>query len=491
MSSSNGVMMQYFHWYIDPDLILWNQLKDNAKDLAAAGFTAMWLPPAYKPLRGIDDVGYSVYDYYDLGEFNQQGSIRTRYGTKEQYLAAIEALHSFGVHIYVDTVLNHKIGGDSKETVNATPYDQDDRLAPKGPMREIEGYTHFHFPGRGKVHSDFEWHWHHFDAIDYDARTGERNTIYLLEGKKFDDDVALEHGNFAYLMGCDIDFESAEVQEELTRWGKWYVDTTKLDGFRLDAVKHISAWFFPKWLDAMEDHAGKDLFVVGEYWEPSIGALNWYLDVQGENAFGGRMALFDVPLHFNFFAASRSGGGYDMRNILNGTLMKDRPVAAVTFVDNHDSQPLQALESTVEAWFKPLAYAIILLRREGYPCIFYPDYYGASYDDRGIHIDLPSHRWLIDKFLYARHNYGFGDQYDYFDHWDIIGWTRLGDAEHPKAMAVIMSDGPGGGKWMEVGKPMTKFVDITGHIPDPVYTNEWGWAEFYTQGGSVSVWVQE
>jgi alpha-amylase len=63
--------------------------------------------------------------------------------------------------------------------------------------------------------------------------------------------------------------------------------------------------------------------------------------------------------------------------------MKEMPLLAVTLVENHDTQPLQALESIVEAWFKPLAYAMILLRAQGYPCIFYADYYGAHYTDRG------------------------------------------------------------------------------------------------------------
>ncbi|NEQ32936.1 MAG: alpha-amylase, partial [Leptolyngbya sp. SIO4C5] len=171
-----------------------------------------------------------------------------------------------------------------------------------------------------------------------------------------------------------------------------------------------------------------------------------------------------------------------------------QPSKAVTFVENHDSQPLQMLESVVEPWFKPLAYALILLRREGYPCVFYADYYGAHYVDKGKdgndhEIWMPSHRWLLDKFLYARQHYAYGDQYDYFDHWNTIGWTRLGDDEHPKAMAVLMSDGPSGSKWMEVGQPNTKFVDMTEHIQEPVYTNEWGWAEFRCNGGSVSVWL--
>ena len=51
---------------------------------------------------------------------------------------------------------------------------------------------------------------------------------------------------------------------------------------------------------------------------------------------------------------------------------------------------LQALESWVEPWFKPLAYALILLRREGYPCVFYPDYYGAEYEDCGPRRQQPT-----------------------------------------------------------------------------------------------------
>ena len=54
-----------------------------------------------------------------------------------------------------------------------------------------------------------------------------------------------------------------------------------------------------------------------------------------------------------------------------------------------------------------------------------------------------------------------------------------------------MSDGAGGSKWMEVGKPNAKFYDITEHIKEPVYTNELGWSQFYCNGGSVSVWVEQ
>lgn len=489
MSAINGVMMQCFHWYTPADGDFWKKLGGRADELARAGITALWLPPAYKGLGGALDVGYGVYDMYDLGEFDQKGSVRTKYGTRQEYLDAIGKLQAAGVQVYLDAVLNHRIGGDETETVKATPYPQNNRLNPKGGLRDIRNYTRFTFPARSGKYSTFQWNWKHFDAVDYDEITKETGTVYLFEGKRFDDEVALENGNFAYLMGCDLDFQNKEVQDELTNWGTWYLDTTGGDGIRLDALKHISAWFFPQWLDALEKHAGKDLFVVGEYWSPDLSVLHRYLDVMGQ-----RMSVFDVPLHYNFHTAGKAGNGYDLRRILDGSLMKERPTQAVTFVENHDSQPLQALESTVEPWFKPLAYALILLRAEGYPCLFSADYDGASYEDRGrdgnlCRIDMPSHRYLLDIFLAARRDHAYGPQNDYFDHCNTVGWTRLGDEQHPGTLAVLMSNGADGWKWMDVLKANTAYRDATGHISETVTTNADGWGEFRCRGGSVSVWV--
>jgi alpha-amylase len=45
-------------------------------------------------------------------------------------------------------------------------------------------------------------------------------------------------------------------------------------------------------------------------------------------------AFFDVPLHDNFWHASTKR--FDLRRILDNTLLKARPNDAVTFVDNHE-----------------------------------------------------------------------------------------------------------------------------------------------------------
>lgn len=88
-----------------------------------------------------------------------------------------------------------------------------------------------------------------------------------------------------------------------------------------------------------------------------------------------------------------------MRNILNGTVMQNHPALAVTLVENHDSQPGQSLESVVSPWFKPLAYAFILTRAEGYPSVFYGDYYGTSGNSS---YEIPALKDKIDPILTAR-----------------------------------------------------------------------------------------
>ncbi len=157
MSEHNAVMMQFFHWYSAGDGTLWVEVAGKAGELAAAGVNAVWLPPASKGQAGTKDVGYGVYDLYDLGEFDQKGAVRTKYGTKDQYVAAVKALQAAGVRAYADIVLNHRLGSDGFETVRATPFAGDDRRTPKGEPRDIRAATSFTFPGRNKKYSDFAW----------------------------------------------------------------------------------------------------------------------------------------------------------------------------------------------------------------------------------------------------------------------------------------------------------------------------------------------
>lgn len=469
----NDVMMQYFEWNLEAEDDLWKKIQINAPKLQAIGIDALWLPPAYKGIYGDKDAGYGVYDLYDLGEFDQKGSVRTKYGTKDEYLKAIDVLHEHHIAVYGDIVLNHKMGADGVEEVTVFEVNKNNRNEKIGQEEKIKANTLFMFEGRHGKYSSFQWNHHHFDGVDYDVSTN-RSGDFLFKGKNWDKDVDDENGNFDYLMGTDLDLNNEEVIAELKHWGMWYFDFTHIDGVRLDAIKHMSSTFYKNWLSDLRKQRNQQFFAVGEYWNGSIDKLSRYLaDVDYS------MSLFDVPLHFHFCDASRSQGKYDMRTIFDGTLAQMHPQNAVTFVDNHDTQIGQSLQSWIEDWFKPIAYALILLREAGYPCIFYGDYYGLKgYEYKGIAQDL-------ERLLYLRKQWAYGQQTDYFDKSDVIGWTR------EKGLAVLISIGNADIKKMYVGQKYAGmiFYDYMENILEDVKIDEEGFGLFKVNGGSLSVYV--
>ncbi|MBD1393053.1 alpha-amylase [Mucilaginibacter glaciei] len=489
----NFTMLQFFEWYTNGDGNWWDHLKDESGRLKSIGIDAVWLPPAYKGAAGGYSVGYDVYDIYDLGEFDQKGSVRTKYGTKQQYLDAIQAAKGAGLSVYADIVLNHMGGAEEAEKFMVRKVNPDNRNEFISDPYEIESFTKFTFPGRQGNYSQFVWDWKCFSGVDYDSNTQE-TAIYSIQneaGEAWEDVIGDENGNFDYLMLNDIDTRNPAVRDELKRWGKWYVETAQFDGMRLDAIKHMSFDFYNDWLDHLRGELQQELFTVGEYWSFEIGDLQKYID-----ATGGRMSLFDAPLHNAFHVASVKGKDYDLSKIFDNSLVAANPALAVTLVENHDTQPLQSLEQPVDYWFKPLGYALILLRADGYPCIFYPDLYGAAYKDKDAEGNeqeiILAKVEELEPMLYVRKHLAYGQQRDYFDHPNCIGWTREGDGDHENSgCAVVLSNGDEGSKTMEIGKAHAGkvFVDYLSKHDAEVTVNEDGWAEFFTRAGSVSVWA--
>jgi alpha-amylase len=488
----NATMLQFFHWYYPADGSLWNHLAEEAEALKRSGFDAVWLPPAYKGAKGASSEGYDCYDLYDLGEFEQKNSVRTKYGTRDEYLQAIKTARTAGLQVLADVVLNHKAGADAVEKFRVRMVNPANRREVVSDAHEVEGWTRFTFPGRQGRYSDFTWSWWCFTGVDT-LHSHDVDGIFTIEqhyGEEWEPLVSPEHGNFDFLMFCDIEFRHPAVREEMKRWGAWYVETTGVDGFRLDALKHINLLFVNEWLDTVRAAAGRELFAVGEYWAPYAEPLLQYIE-----ATGGRMTLFDAPLHYTFFQASRAGQGFDLRQIFDNSLVRHNPLLSVTFVDNHDTMAFQSLESPVETWFKPLAYAVILLRREGFPCVFYPDLYGAAYTaetpEGPLEVVLepvPNLTALVS----ARKQFAWGEQHDYFGDANRVGWVRRGLEERGgSGCAVVVSNGPGGRLRMAMGPRFegVTLLDLLGHSTEAVLAGENGEAEFPVPAASVSVWV--
>ena len=96
------------------------QIAKNAQQFADLGITDFWFAPPYRNFSmSWYNEGYSVTDRYDLGSANNP----TKYGTGDQLVAAIAALHKAGLKCQIDLVPNQLVGLAGKEVVTGTRTD--------------------------------------------------------------------------------------------------------------------------------------------------------------------------------------------------------------------------------------------------------------------------------------------------------------------------------------------------------------------------------
>ena len=519
--------------------------------LAQAGVTSIWLPPGCKA-NVPQGNGYDCYDLWDLGEFDQKYTRSTKWGSREELADLMQMAKRQGVECIWDAVLNHKTAGDRTDEAWAVEVDKEDRRVEICSPRKIEAWLRYDFPGRasaGMKYSPMKWRAEHFNGTDWDQR-GQKNAIFKLvddpatypkpqqqlansgmnrlaklagkvtgtptrrPGKGWAEDVDDLHGNFDYLLFSNIDYAHPEPRKDVVKWGEWMINDTGIDGFRLDAVQHFSFNFTREWISSVQaasqqKRGGKDAFVVGEIWTGEVVRITNWLDVVSQGAYA-----YDSPLLYNFSRISedvRMGSkNADLRTILRGSLLECRPQSAVTLVTNHDTQPGQSSYTPLSPELKSLFYAFILMRAEGYPCVFWGDVYGT----KGPKAEPPAcivpdgrggRRSLIPDLMLARKLFAYGKQTDYFDAMSCIGFTRSGIPSRPgSGCAVIMSIGAPTDKnarekesWtqklMGIGRPGEVWVDILANLGErpEVVIDEKGCGLFTCKAKSAGVFVRK
>ncbi|KAG9009595.1 hypothetical protein FRB94_011858 [Tulasnella sp. JGI-2019a] len=130
---------------------------------------------------------------------------------------------------------------------------------------------------------------------------------------------------------------------------------------------------------------------------------------------------------------------------------------------------------------------MILLRIDGYPCVFYGDLYGCGGDNPQPPVSS------LDKFILARKCYAYGDIRDYWDYPNCVGWVRTGNDKFDGCAVVLCNGSADGTKWMEVGKEHAgeKWVDLLGWYQGEITINGDGWAQFICHSASVSIWINK
>ncbi|WP_029033490.1 alpha-amylase [Salinimicrobium terrae] len=321
--NGSGVMMQAFYWDVEPVGEWWDLLAEKVDDWADTGVNRIWLPVATKGQSGAGGMGYDISDYFDFGEFNQHGSIETRFGSREELENLISKAHENNIEVIADIVINHNSGGG----IEWNPY------------REKYTYTVFnkeHGNASGKFNRDFE----NF----YPNSTSPNDP-----GSLFYEETNLDH-NQEYVQ----DWLWAEDYSV----AKYYKNEIGFDGWRFDYVLGYEPWVVKEWMGEVGG------FAVAELWDGNPVVLENYIEETG-------VAVFDFA---TFYKLDEAFDRNDDLTYLTGDMVwKTYPDKAVTFTANHDTEKDENEDNFIAMENKMKAYAFILTH-PGYPTIFYSDY---------------------------------------------------------------------------------------------------------------------
>ncbi|QGJ71544.1 Cytoplasmic alpha-amylase [Planctomycetales bacterium 10988] len=268
--------------------------------LKAMGFDGIWVPSPCKGAAGTNDMGFTPFDYYDLGDKHQKGTTTSRFGTKDSFLRMVAVAHANGLEVYSEVVLNHCGGGD------------EDPQARNNKHKKFR-YRSFLDAQSGRWPKDW-WNFHPND--DHNENHG------VATGELAGPDICyLDHdhgggGNGRYML------------DQARQWFVWYRKQSDVDGFCFDAVKHFPAFVVEDLLyNAMRDR--KDFFAVGEF----LGSgqqLDQWVDFTKN-----RCGTFDFGFRSNLAQVVNDGGFYKM-GMLPDSQQSNR-LKTVPFINNHDT----------------------------------------------------------------------------------------------------------------------------------------------------------
>lgn len=256
---------------------------DYIRDLGA---TAIWITPVIDNRDNgfVADFGnghkQEIWGYHGYW-FKDFYKVDEHLGTMAKMQELVAAAHQRGIKVLLDTVVNHS--------------DYDFNFAKQGDNPA----SPYH-----------KWFNHHGEIRDWNNQW------------------EVENHELAQLP--DFNQNHPEAAKYLIDSMKWWITQTKVDGYRLDTVKHVPRSFWQQFNREMRSHAGDDFLLLGEIYTPSP-------EFQAPYMREGMHSAFDFPLYYaikNSFGQSQS-----MRQLANH-FAKDGlyPDASLLspFVDNHD-----------------------------------------------------------------------------------------------------------------------------------------------------------
>lgn len=303
----------------------WAGITARLDYLQQLGITAIWITPVPQNFEAYH--GYAAADFLLPGRQN---------GTLQELRNLVSAAHSRGMYVILDLALNHQAQLIFNFT-DDTFQQFDNSFNPNGHVTE---WAYVSRPDFGKPLSYPEefrdkTHFHPYGYIDnYD-----------------DQGSAFSHAELGELSGLN-DFKTEDtspggIRSGLIKIAKWWIANTDVDGFRMDAVKHIELAFWHAFATEIKNYArnyaNKDnFFLTGEFLQGDDNRLYGYT---GPHDMGLDSLLY-YPMYYTiqsvfknngatkqiddrYMAAQHCGATHDQPCYASNDLL-------CTFIDNHD-----------------------------------------------------------------------------------------------------------------------------------------------------------
>ena len=306
----------------------------NLDYIAGLGCTAIWLSPIFENNAGAYH-GYNINNYLDVDP---------HFGTKQDLVDLVDAAHNykrngqpFPLRIILDVVINHAgdnwayPGGFGYRYWNDQQFDFGFWRRPDRPLPvELRNPDYYH--RRGDI-----------GANGWDSYPEN------------------QHGDLSGLKDYDNDDHPAgsELLNVLIKSHCHWIREADVDGFRVDAVKHMGELACSRFCSAVREYAyglGKrGFFLFGELASPDDETIDRYIGQNTSRQDPGKTVFFGLDSVLDFRLAEGNAGNAGLRDVLKGfrgpeslfnrlEAQRERALNRgeigrylVNFIDNHDS----------------------------------------------------------------------------------------------------------------------------------------------------------
>lgn len=321
-----------------------NGITQKLDYLQELGITAVWLMPIF-PSPSYH--GYDVTDYYD---------VNPQHGSMDDFKALVAEAHKRDIRIIIDLVINH--------TSDKHPWFKEAKKDPNSPYRD--------------------WYiWSETD-LKYEGPWGQRVWHSSTSG--------FYYGIFEAFMP-DLNYNNPAVTEEMKKIASFWLADIGVDGFRLDAAKHLieentvqqntkatHLWFQNEFYPAYKA-VDPEAMTVGELFGDGLNTIATYI----------KNDQFDLAFNFqlanSFIKSANTGRANYAASALkvSDKAIPDHQYA--TFLTNHDqNRVMSQLDGDVN---KAKLAAFLLLTSPGTPFIYYGEEIGMQGKKPDENIRLP------------------------------------------------------------------------------------------------------